>query len=302
MDEVSGSQGDRIRALFEKATDGVTIIAPFIKVDALRSLLKVIPSHAHIRCVTRWFPQEVAAGVSDPEIFEELEERGNSNLSLVDRLHAKLFIVGERCLAGSANVTLAGLGEGVDRNNIEVLVETTTADPGISATLNEISQAERPATTLLADNVRRLADSITGETTSEIDRNALWFPRSRRPEEAHRFYTQPPKKHVRAVDRILLADLARCNVSPGLEEQEFRTLIRSLLAAIPIARILLDATEDMMLTRADSHSFLETVGGDEFSTNDLWLAFVNWMVHFFPDQVIKQEIAEVALRRAHPLR
>ena len=37
------------------------------------------------------------------------------------------------------------------------------------------------------------------------------------------------------------------------------------------------------------------------STNDLWLAFVNWMAYFFPDQVMKQQIAEVALRRAQLL-
>ena len=77
-----------------------------------RSLLDVIPTATHLHCVTRWLPQEVAAGVSDPEILDMLEERGNFTLSLVDRLHAKLYIAGERCLAGSANVTLAGLGEG----------------------------------------------------------------------------------------------------------------------------------------------------------------------------------------------
>jgi len=44
--------------------------------------------------------------------------------------------------------------------------------------------------------------------------------------------------------------------------------------------------------------YLELLATDDFSTNDLWLAFVNWMAYFFPDQVMKQQIAEVALRRA----
>ena len=302
MAAANSTQGDRIRALFEGAVNGVAVIAPFIKVDAMRSLLDVIPSDMHFRCVTRWLPREVAAGVSDPEILAILEERGNFSLSLVDRLHAKLYIAGDQCLAGSANVTLAGLGEGGDHKNIEVLVETTIADPGIAATLEEISQAECSATKSMAQAARRLADSISTSTTSAVDLDVPWFPSSRQPEHAYRYYTQPPSGFVGAADRILLADLASSNLQPGLEEDEFRTEICSRLAAIPIAETLLEATEDTTLTRADAHTYLETIAGDEFSTNDLWLAFVNWMGYFFSGQVMKQEIAEIALRCARLLR
>ena len=294
----SDTQGDRIRALFKNAEDKVTVIAPFIKVDAFRSLLDVIPSDVHLCCVTRWLPREVALGLSDPEILDILEQRGNFSLSLVDRLHAKLYIASDSCLAGSANVTLAGLGEGGDHKNIEVLVETTIADPGIAAALEKISQAERPATQIMARTARRLADSISTSMTSAVDLEVPWFPGSRRPEHAYQFYTQPPSGYVRAADRVLLADLASSNLQPGLEEDEFQIAIRSLLAAIPIAEVLLDATEDITLTRVDAHSYLETIAGEDFSTNDLWLAFVNWMAYFFSDQVMKQEIADVALRRA----
>lgn len=300
MEAANDTQGGRIRALFESAVGNVSVIAPFIKADALRSLLDVIPTDTHLHCVTRWLPQEVAAGVSDPEILDMLEERGNFTLSLVDRLHAKLYIAGGRCLAGSANVTLAGLGEGGSKN-IEVLVETAIDDPGIAATLEEISQAERPATRLMAQTARRLADSLPTSMVSTVNLEASWFPISRRPEYAYQFYTQPPSGYLRATDRILLTDLANSNLQPGLKEDEFRTEVRSLLAAIPIAEALLDATEDTTLTRSDAHSYLETISRDDFSTNDLWLAFVNWMAYFFHDRVMKQEITEIALRCAQPL-
>ena len=247
-----------------------------------------------------WLPQEVAAGVSDPEILDILEERGNFTLSLVDRLHAKLYVAGELCLAGSANVTLAGLGDGSSRN-IEVLVETTMDDPGISATLEEISRSERPATRLMAQTARRLADSLSTSTASTVDLDAPWFPISRRPEHAYRFYTQPPSELVKATDQILLIDVASSNLQPGLKVEEFRTAVRSMLAVIPIAQTLLDTTEDITLTRADTQSYLETISGDDFSTNDLWLAFVNWMAYFWSDSVIKQEITELALRRAQSI-
>ena len=295
------SQGGRIRSLLEGAAGEVSIIAPYIKIDALSSLLGVIPSDTHLRCVTRWLPREIAAGVSDPEILDMLEKRGNFKLSLVDRLHAKLYIAGNRCLTGSSNVTLAGLGEGGNYSNIEVLVEVAVDDSSIVATLEEISQAERLATRSMAQAVRRLADNFSASTISQAGLETPWFPGSRRPEYAYRFYKHPPSGYTGTSDRILLIDLARSNLQPGFGEDEFRTAIRSLLAAIPIAKTLLNATEDMMLTRADTYSYLETIAGDEFSTNDLWIAFVNWMAHFFSDQVMKQEIAEIALRRARLL-
>ena len=295
------TQGARIRALFEGAEGAIAVIAPFIKVDALRSLLEVIPAGLHLRCVSRWLPREIAAGVSDPEILDLLDMRGNFSLSLVDRLHAKLYIAGDRCLAGSANVTLAGLGEGGGGSNIETLVETTTDDPGIAATLEAIAQTERTATRSMAQTARRLADSLAVSTASVVALDATWFPGSRRPEQAYGLYTQPPSGFVGAADQVLLADLASSNLPPGLEEGEFQTSIRSLLAAIPLSETLLEASEDTMLTRADASSYLEKIAGDDFSTNDLWLAFVNWMAYFFPDRVMKQEIAEIALRRARLL-
>ena len=295
------TQGARIRALFENAEGEVAVIAPFIKVDALRSLIEVIPAGSHLRCVSRWLPKEIAVGVSDPEILDLLEARGHFSLSLVDRLHAKLYIAGDRCLAGSANTTLAGLGEVGGGGNIEVLVETTFDDPGIAATLDEIAQSERPATRSMAHTARRLADSLAGSTASAVGLDAPWFPGSRRPEQAYTFYAQPPSGFVGAAHRVLLADLASSNLQPGLEKDEFRDAIRFLLAAIPLAETILEATEDTMLTRADASSWIETIEGDDFSPSDLWTAFVNWMAYFYPDRVMKQEIAEIALRRARLL-
>ena len=294
MAQITRTQGSRIRLLLESAAGRVAIVAPYVKVGAFRSLLDVIPSGVHVWCVTRWLPREVAAGVSDPEILDLLEERGGFRLSLVDRLHAKLYIAGNRCLAGSSNVTLAGLGEGADDNNIEVLVETTADDPAVVATLEAISEVERTATRRMAQAARRLADSLSAPATELVDHDARWFPGSRRPEYAYHFYARPPSGYLVTADQILMADVASSNLQPGLGEDEFRVAIRSLLALIPIAMTLLGSPDDMTLTRADAQHYLTRVTSGRFSVNDLWIAFVNWMAYFFPDRVIKQEIAEVA--------
>ena len=88
------------------------------------------------------------------------KRRGNFTLTLVDNLHAKLYVGGQECLVGSANVTGAGLGEATGQTNIEVLIATTVDDPGVALTLAEISKVERPANRVLAEAARRLGDSL----------------------------------------------------------------------------------------------------------------------------------------------
>ena len=300
MTSIDPTQGELIRELLRNAQGDVAIIAPFIKVGALSSLLEVIPPTATVRCVTRWLPRDVSAGVSDPEIMELLEQRGNFSLSLVDNLHAKIYVAGEKCLVGSANVTFSGLGEAGGENNIEVLVEATINNPGVAPTLASITRLERPATQTLAEAARRLANRLP----SSVNYGAVddyWFPRSRNPDRAYRLYSQPPRGFVGKADEILLQDLARSNLPPGLSEANLRTQVCSLLGDIPLGGAILQAAEDTRLTRLDAMTHLELHADNEYTTDDLWIAFVNWMVYFFPNDVMMQEITEVALRRARLL-
>lgn len=289
--------GERIRQLLEGSTQEATIISPFIKAEALRSLLTVLPTETHVRCVTRWRAKEIAAGVSDVEVLDVLDERGNARLTLVDRLHAKLYVAGDRCLVGSANVTLAGFGEASDGGNIEILVEKNSNDADIVGVLEEIDQLERVATRSMADVFRRWADGIEGQLPAQESPHG-WFPCSRRPELAYRLYTHPPRGYTKVADKMVLQDLVRSNLPLGLDEVEFRAGIRSLLEEIELSEPLLGVAHDVTLTRADAQQYLESLAGNEITVNDLWNAFVEWMTYFFPEQLMKQEISEVGLRRA----
>lgn len=289
------SQGGQVRELLRSSTKSVSIIAPFIKISAFKYLLEVIPSSVHIRCVTRWLPEEVASGVSDPEIITLLEERGNFSISLVDTLHAKLYIADDRCLAGSANVTHYGLGETKGANNIEILVETTLNDLNVIGALEAISLVERPASLLEAEKARRLADCLK---STPVKPDVIWFPRSRRAERAYEFYCVPPSGYLSAADQILIDDIAQANLQLGLDEEGFRIAIRQLLAEIPLAKALLSSDKDMLLTRADALPYVTLTSGSEFTKQDLWQSFVSWMSCFFSDILITQDITEVALRRA----
>ena len=92
------------------ATHHLTLVAPFIKRNALASLLAQ-SAGVPLTVYTRWSVAEIAAGVSDLSVFDFLAERGESRLLLHSRLHAKLLLVDDREAAfGSANITDAALG------------------------------------------------------------------------------------------------------------------------------------------------------------------------------------------------
>ena len=298
MDTVS--PGDRVRGLVSGARSSVEIIAPFIKVGTLGTILEAVPTTVPVRCVTRWLPQEVASGISDIEALDLLEQRGNAHLSLVDNLHAKLYIADSDCLAGSANVTHSGFGDSPD-SNIEVLVATTLEDQGVAATLADIDRHERPATRELADQLRAVVDYL-GQAAHTTRLRDTWLPRSRKPESAYRRYTELYSTNLpddlTTAERLVVEDIASMNLAPGLAEREFDAAVRDRLEQIGPASAFLAGTGDALLTFEDTYSFLSVLDVEGFSEQDLWRAFIEWMAHFCPDRVMKQSITEIALRRA----
>ena len=195
--------------------------------------------------------------------------------------------------------TLSALGDATGVGNIEVLVDTSVDDPGVRDTLATIDREATPASDFMADAIRRFADALP--RSDPLADAKLWHPFSRRPEHAYRVYNEGVRDYLTAADRLLLADVARSNILPGLSEQEFRRAIRDLLSAIPIAASILSETEDKLLTRVDANPYLNTLATDDFATQEIWTAFVQWMSYFYEDMVMMQEVSEVALRRAQLL-
>src|SRR3546814_17537694 len=68
-------------------------------------LLGAIPDDIAVTCVTRWRPDEIAAGVSDLEVFDLIRARATGTLLLQPHLHAKLYRTGDRRPLDSANIS-----------------------------------------------------------------------------------------------------------------------------------------------------------------------------------------------------
>ena len=84
-------------------------------------LLSVVRDDVTVTCVTRWKPQDIAAGASDTRCRALVVMRGG-RFMLHPSLHAKFYSFDGAVLVGSANLTDPGMGWSPSPN-LEVLVK-----------------------------------------------------------------------------------------------------------------------------------------------------------------------------------
>lgn len=126
------THGDQLRALCEAARGEIVLAAPFIKAATLSKLITAIQPGVKLRCITRWRPEEIAAGVSDLEVWPLLRDREHCTLLLRPDLHAKYYRIDDSCLVGSANLTATALGWAREPN-LELLVALSADVPSLVA-------------------------------------------------------------------------------------------------------------------------------------------------------------------------
>ncbi|MEV4738788.1 phospholipase D family protein [Streptomyces sp. NPDC049555] len=234
----------QIEGLLQRASQSVTLIAPFIKKPIFEAAIAAVPASVErIQCVTRWTPAEVAAGVSDPEIIELAESDERVRIDLCPALHAKVYLADHHCLVGSANLTGKATGR-VSGSNFELLVEIATEHPEVQRVLEQVDAASSEATPEQAALVRRQAELLKVETGSPQAEGAevatpTWYPATRRPENLYSFYSGRGT-FASAVEAGIMRDLALLNIPVGLGEDDFNAAVRTGLHAIPELRKLQD--------------------------------------------------------------
>lgn len=105
------------RTLLDAASrthERLRIASPYIKSDAARSVLEVIPAQLSISVLTDFHLRSFEAGASDLAAFDLLVERGAA-VRHRDRLHAKLYIFDtEQAIVTSGNLTPSGLSRNLE--------------------------------------------------------------------------------------------------------------------------------------------------------------------------------------------
>lgn len=152
------------------------IIAPFIQKGALASLLEDIKVSDELEVITRWKSEDIASGVSDPEVFQFLSSN-NYKLLIHGHIHLKLLITeSNKCFVGSANITSTGLGLASNMNKeAGSWVELDSAD---EEKISELLTQSR----LVTDEMYDLAVKYKKDTPPPLQRKEkLVFPEVEKP-------------------------------------------------------------------------------------------------------------------------
>lgn len=268
---------------FVRTAEALTIVAPFITVSGIEPILSALPRDRMLEVITRWRPDEVATGVSDPAVLDLVTERGGA-VSLHPIVHAKAYVAGVRALVGSANVTSNGLGW--HRGGaLEILVEVAADDPALvtllailRATSSQATEADRDAALAAAAMLPPAPMREPIDATDHVD----WLPTYRPPEVLWKVYTGQREE---SVVELVRPELAALGVPAGLAtEEEFNLYVAAILRQGFTGRV---ARECSNLTTMKATLRLVELCGDIGRTMDdpadSWETLAAWIAHFIPE-------------------
>lgn len=283
----------RTRQLLKSAERTVLLVAPFVKASTLESLLPEVAASVSIELYTRWRVEDVASGVTDTGVLPLVTARGGS-VRLVDDLHAKLVAVdSSRALAGSANLTAAGLGTSA-RPNLELMVDIT--EPGLLLPfLLELRRRSRLATEQEADEVERkaaelrskLPDTKPPDAALEVSQPEVsaWFPSFRSPDRLFGLYADPEWPYQARTNDPALRDLAHLALPGGLSEAEFNEQVRKALLSSSAVRGL-DPLLDQPRRFGEVTDAMRPLlsGADHQDRQAAAQTLIRWLLHFAGDR------------------
>ena len=286
------ADGERLKSLLKKARARVFLCAPFIKADVLKIILPIVPTNIPVQIYTRWRATEVAAGVSDLEVLQIANERPHTELRLLNNLHAKLYLVDDQCLVGSANLTASALGWS-EHSNVELLIPAIPTDPDIDYLLKRLEAAEI-ATVETRLQIEALANTLKmtrleeGEDMSDNSsrHQFAWLPRCAAPDKLYEIYANPKTTAVVTGTREDgLADITDLQIQSGLSEKDFKIRVRDTLLQIPTLAGIID-TVPQGLSDTDGIERIKEARPDlsEQDVRAQWRIVREWIGIFFEDQ------------------
>ncbi|RZJ02116.1 MAG: hypothetical protein EON90_00535 [Brevundimonas sp.] len=299
--------GDALTALCQAADGRLLLVAPYIKVAALKRLLNAAPPAVAVDVVTRWRPEEVAAGVSDLEVLDLVTERAGGRVLLCPHLHAKYYRCGDKALAGSANLTGAALGWSA-MSNLELLLRVDPQDETVRAFEDELLRTSEQADRSIQTAVREAAAAIKAITPPRTDWSDIamtvfspgfWLPTCPRPDMLIRVYDD-------SIGDLLLAnalqharnDIAFINPPLGLNASGFNAFVAAVLRQVRWVREL-DRMTNQGLTDQNAIETIERALPEhhDFSAEDLWTVTKEWLIHFFPNDYERIPAGEILRKR-----
>lgn len=286
IDDLGAHLLDAVRG----AREELVLCAPFAKLGVITRVLDVVASDVQITLITRWRPEEVAAGVSDTAVLPAVKERGG-HVFLCNRLHAKFVRADARVLIGSANLTATALGwtatpnlellTEIPRDTIQVReLEERLATDVIEATEQLAAEIEAAAALL----PRAVFEVEVIEADQSEGQTQLWYPALREPRDLFVAYDAGVERFTSASARAAATDLAALELPPGLNEEAFRAVVRARVLQSPIVQTIDDLLESSQRFGAVRAVIQERLELTREEADFAWQTLMRWLLEFFPDR------------------
>lgn len=297
--------GDLLLNLCRAASSEVILAAPFIKRDTLSRIVSAVPDGVTIRCVTRWIPYEVAAGVSDVEVWPLLNHRPNSSLWLRQDLHAKYYRIDNDDVVGSANISNAALGWS-NHPNLELLLlyrAGLTEASGFESALwkacvqvnQDIYECVKTAASALEPYLPKpeldnretsifKEDDDLESVSPNTDRGS-WTPLSRHPEQLFKLYSGESSSLTEAALVSASQDLKYLAIPLGLNEEAFNKVVGAML----LQQYVVQQVDSFVITPqrfGAVSAFLRSLDRSyrpEDSKAE-WQLLMRWLLWFLPER------------------
>lgn len=299
--------GEHLLEGMRAARTSVLLVAPFIKADVLRRLLGETAAYVRVTIVTRWIPAEIAAGVSDLEVFDIVSERRDTVLLLNPLLHAKLYRIDHVYSFGSANLTGKALGWRAPAN-----LELLHSVPGLTSELRAFEEAlvrsSMAADARYRDEIHRQAERLIelGLTATDLaaaetdDLPAAWLPHCPTPEWLWEVYSDPDAARRRMVESAFETakeDLKSLRVGPGLSEVQLYRSVISALNQMPLIQSI-DGRAVAGIGATEATALIQAAGPvlSPYSAPEMWEILLAWLQYFYPDRYRRESTGEMLHR------
>ncbi len=265
-------RGDDILELVKAANDRIVIAAPYIKSQALRWLLDAIPETVfECVCVTRWLFEDIASGVCNLEILDDIAWARGRRLLMHPHLHAKYYSNGRDSLVVSANPIARGLGWHTP-SNVELLVSLLAEFAGLAEWEHTLLSSAVHATDELRDRIRRQLDALKEggvlrrlpevEDDAAAAQRTLWVPKCPTPDRLWQVYRgRGSDTMVSSAFEAAQEGLAALSPPQGLTQDLFTAYVAGIMKLMPLLTEI-DKLAAPGLTDTQAHEFLADNLGD----------------------------------------
>ena len=289
--------GDAILELMQNATTRIVIVAPYIKSAIIRRLLGALPDTvSDCVCITRWLPEDIASGVCDLEIFDDVTRLHGGRLLVHPHLHAKYYSNSQNTLVGSVNLTSRGLGWHTP-SNVEFLVALPAESPGLIAWETALLDSAVQVTEQLCEQINMQAEQLKQtqqvrhppevEDETAEEEAALWVPQCPVPDRLWEVYRgRGTDTMVTSAFKAAQDDLKALSPPQGLTEDLFTKYVSGILRQMPLLSEI-DKLSSTGLTDTRAQKFLSNhLNVHTWETNEydrIWHVIKLWILYFFQE-------------------